>query len=56
MSTRDLLDAIYSLDIRIAGADVVELNPARDIQGMTADVAAKVVKELAARMHETAGA
>lgn len=53
MSTRDLLDAIYSLDVPIAGADVVELNPDRDIGGLTAAVAAKVVKELAARMHET---
>jgi agmatinase len=56
LSTRDLLDAIYSLDVRIAGADVVELNPDRDLQNMTADVAAKVVKELVARMHETARA
>jgi arginase family enzyme len=32
----------------IVGADVVEYNPSRDVNGMTAVVAAKLVKELAA--------
>jgi len=34
----------------------VELNPARDINGMTAVVAAKLVKELAAAMAANAAA
>ena len=34
----------------IIGADVVELNPQRDINGMTATVAAKMVKEIAGKM------
>jgi arginase family enzyme len=37
---------------RVVGADVVELNPARDPDGATARVAAKIAKELAARMLE----
>ena len=32
----------------IVGADIVEYNPARDVNGMTAVVAAKLVKEIAA--------
>lgn len=50
LSTRELLAAIQSIQARIVGADVVELNPTRDIQDVTAMVAAKVVKELAAAM------
>jgi arginase family enzyme len=34
----------------VVGADVVELNPARDPLGLTAAVAAKLVKELGALM------
>jgi arginase family enzyme len=32
----------------VVGADVVELNPDRDLNGVTAMVAAKIAKELAA--------
>jgi arginase family enzyme len=35
---------------RLAGADLVELNPSRDPEGVTAMVAAKLLKEMAARM------
>ena len=48
LSTRQVLDLIDALRAPIVGADVVELNPARDINGMTAVLAAKLVKELAA--------
>jgi arginase family enzyme len=34
----------------VVGADLVEYNPRQDIGGMTATVAAKIVKELAGRM------
>ena len=34
----------------LVGADIVEYNPYRDIQNMTAMVAAKLMKELAAKM------
>lgn len=50
ISTRELLRAIQSVGAPIVAADVVELNPKRDINDVTAMVAAKVVKELAATM------
>ena len=37
-----------TLDVALLGADVVELNPARDVNGVTAVLAGKLVKELAA--------
>ncbi len=51
LSTRDLLALIQSVGGPVVGADVVECNPRRDPTGMTAMVAAKVVKELAAVMR-----
>jgi agmatinase len=53
LTVREILTEIQRLDGPIAGADVVEYNPARDGDGRTAFVAAKFVKELAARMIET---
>ena len=50
LSVRDVLDMVHSLPGPIIGADVVEYNPHRDVQGMTANVAAKLVRELAGRM------
>ena len=47
LSTRQLLDVLHRIPGRIIGGDVVELNPDRDINDMTAAVAAKFVKELA---------
>jgi len=48
LSTRDILSVLHRIEGGIIGADVVELNPSRDINQMTATVAAKLVKELAA--------
>jgi len=53
LSTRELLTEIQRLPGAIVGGDVVEYNPARDPDGRTAVVAAKMVKELASRMIET---
>ena len=50
LSTRQALDIIHRLKGRIVGADVVEYNPVRDINGMTAMVAARLVKEIAGMM------
>jgi arginase family enzyme len=36
----------------IVGADVVELNPQRDVNDVTAIVAAKLVREIAARIYQ----
>ncbi len=49
MSVRDILSIIQNLD-GLIGADIVELNPDRDFQEMTARVAAKCMKEILARM------
>ena len=48
LSTREVLSVLHRIRGGIVGADVVELNPSRDINQMTATVAAKLVKELAA--------
>lgn len=49
-SVRELITMIQSISNRIVGADVVEYNPKRDINGVTAMVAAKLTKELAGIM------
>jgi arginase len=46
LSVRDVLNILDLQRATLVGADIVELNPARDIHGMTATVAAKFVKEL----------
>ncbi len=50
LSTRELLDIIQHLPGPFVGADIVELNPRRDINGVTAMVAAKILKEVIAKM------
>ena len=49
-TTRQALRVIQSLGGQLVGADIVEYNPHRDFQNMTAVVCAKLCKELAARM------
>ena len=48
LSVRELLSVLHRIEVPVVGADVVEYNPTRDINGMTAVVASKLVKELAA--------
>jgi len=50
LTVRDVISVIQTLPRPLVGADVVELNPGRDRLGVTATVAAKLVKELAGRM------
>ncbi len=50
LSTRDILSIIQLIDVPLVGSDIVELNPDRDPNGMTAMVAAKCLKELLAKM------
>lgn len=52
LSVREVIGFLHRLQGRVVGADVVELNPSRDPDGLTARVAAKLVKELAARLLE----
>ena len=46
-SVREFLAVLHRIRGGIVGADIVELNPARDLNGITANLAAKLVKELA---------
>jgi arginase len=48
LTVREVVDMLLGLDTPLLGADVVELNPDRDTNGVTAVLAAKLVKELAA--------
>ena len=50
LSVREVITVIQALRGTLVGADVVEYNPARDPSGITASVAAKLVKEIASRM------
>lgn len=48
LTPRAVIDLLLGFDVPLVGADVVEYNPDRDINGVTAVLAAKLVKELAA--------
>jgi arginase len=50
LATREVLDLIQRLEGDLVAADVVEYNPRQDVGGITATVAAKIVKEVAGRM------
>ena len=50
LSPRQVIDLIQSIDAEIIGADVVEYNPTRDINNITAYLAAKMMKEFLAKM------
>ena len=50
LTTREVLSLLHNLDAQIIGADIVEYNPVRDHVGMTAALAAKLLKEIAGKM------
>ncbi len=50
MTTREALKMLEVIDVPLVGADIVELNPKRDVHGMTAMVAGKLMKEFLAMM------
>jgi agmatinase len=52
LSTREALSVIQSLRANIVAADLVEFNPTRDSSDLTEMVAAKIFKEIAAKMLE----
>eukprot|EP00252_Welwitschia_mirabilis_P007533 TRINITY_DN1897_c0_g1_i1.p1 TRINITY_DN1897_c0_g1~~TRINITY_DN1897_c0_g1_i1.p1 ORF type:complete len:339 (-),score=70.69 TRINITY_DN1897_c0_g1_i1:210-1226(-) len=53
LSFRDVMNIVQNLQGNIVAADVVEFNPQRDtVDGMTAMVAAKLVRELTAKMSK----
>ncbi|MEO7602654.1 MAG: agmatinase [Sphingomicrobium sp.] len=51
LTSRELIAVLHRVRGPIVGADIVELNPSRDPTGITATLAAKLVKELAALAH-----
>jgi len=50
MSTREAIAHIHAITGKIAGADIVEFNPAQDNTQITATVAAKLLKEMLGKM------
>jgi agmatinase len=50
LSVRDVIDLVHGVPGPLVGADVVEYNPQQDLAGVTASVAAKIVKEVAGHM------
>ena len=50
LTVRDVIGLVHGLSVPLVGADVVEHNPELDVRGLTAVVAAKLVKEIAGRM------
>ena len=50
LSSRQVIDLIHSLETEVIGADIVEYNPKRDFQNMTAFLAAKMMKEILVKM------
>jgi agmatinase len=50
MSVREALAHLNAITSEIAGADLVEFNPAQDISNVTAVVAAKMLKEILGKM------
>jgi arginase len=50
MSVREAIAHLHAIEGEIVGADVVEYNPVRDLGGVTATVAAKMVKEILGKM------
>jgi arginase len=51
LTLREVLAVLAKQTAKIVGADIVELNPARDVGGVTAILAAKLVREVAALIH-----
>lgn len=50
LSTRQVLNMLHGLKADIVGMDVVEVNPERDISGITAAAAVKIIKEVAGKI------
>jgi len=50
MSVREAIAHLHAIEGDIVGADIVEFNPVQDVAGMTATVAAKILKEILGKM------
>jgi len=52
LTSRQVINLIQSIETKVVGADIVEYNPNRDFQDMTAYLAAKMMKEILSKMLE----
>ena len=50
LSTRDVVRIIQSMKGEVIGADIVELNPTKDVAGITAAALAKILKEICGKL------
>jgi arginase family enzyme len=50
MLVREAIAHLHAIEGQILGADLVEFNPVQDVAGMTATVAAKILKEILGKM------
>ncbi len=50
LTSRQVIDLIQGIESEVVGADIVEYNPNRDYQNMTAFLAAKMMKEILGKM------
>jgi arginase len=50
MPVREAIAHLHAIEGEIVGADLVEYNPVQDVGGVTATVAAKILKEILGRM------
>lgn len=53
LSSRQVIELIQSIETEVIGADIVEYNPERDVQEMTAFLGAKMMKEILGKMLDT---
>ena len=50
MTVREAIAHLHAIEGTVVGADLVEFNPVQDVSGVTATVAAKIVKEILGKM------
>lgn len=50
LTSREVINIIHQINSPLVGADIVEFNPNKDIDNMTSQLAAKLVKEIAGKM------
>ncbi len=50
LSSREVINIIHQINAPVVGADIVEFNPLKDIDNITAQLVAKLVKEVAGKM------
>lgn len=53
LSVRQIIEVLHNINVPIIGADIVEYNPSRDLNDMTAMVAIKLYKEICGKMIES---